>query len=100
MNLATLVFKGQTEGFCIFVLIWALQHRYLGNGAQRSFDTCSRPWVGLVVENIAGEIYVHALGRKNTCAIYKANKDQNVSVIEVKFRYLHPIAIQIKPLFI
>lgn len=99
MKLATLVFKGQTEGFCVFALIWAFQLRHLGNDAQRSSSKPSTPWEGLVMENNTNEIYVHAPGRKNTGAIYK-NKDQNVNVTKVEFRYLHPTAVPVKPLFI
>lgn len=94
MKPAIPVFKGQSEGFCLFALIWSFQLRHLGNEAQRSSSKPSTPWEGLVMENNANEIYVRAPGRKNTGAIYKTNKDQNVNVTEVELRYLHPLAVQ------
>ena len=74
MKPGTLVFKGQTEGFCVFALIWAFQFRHLGNDAQRSSSKPSMSWEELVMENNANEIYVHAPNRKNRGAIYITNK--------------------------
>lgn len=74
MKPATLVFEGQTEGFCVFALIRAFQLRHLGNDAQRSSSKPSTSWEELVMENNANEIYVHAPGRKNRGAIYITKK--------------------------